>query len=274
MPLRIAELWHYPLKGARGIQLKEAEVAKRGLLHDREWMVADEEGNFIAQRGDSGMGIEVRAVAHIEPAVVQNRLVLNGPGMRSLLVKRTLEPRTAEVKMWKDTCQALDEGDEAAEWLTTYLGKERPGKYRLVRIAEADGRMSPEKVAAVGFADAYPFLVLSWASLEDLNSRLRFKMLMDRFRPNIIVEGAEPYAEDAWQRFRASGVLFEGGTLCERCAVTTTNQQTLERGKEPLATLATYRRGATGGVVFGRNFAHRSTGLLRAGDPIEVLERA
>jgi uncharacterized protein YcbX len=274
MALRIAELWQYPLKGARGIQLKEVQVATRGILHDREWMVTDEEGNFVAQRGDAGMGIEVRSVAHIEPAVVQDRLVLNAPGMKSLLVKRTPDPRPVQVKIWKDTCRALDEGDEAAAWLDAWLGKERPGRYRLVRIAADDGRMSPGKVAPVAFSDAYPFLVISWASLEELNSRLRFKMLMDRFRPNIVVEGAEPYGEDHWQRFRAGGVLFEGGTLCERCAVTATNQQTLERGKEPLATLATYRRIASGGVVFGRNFAHRSTGVLRAGDTLEVLERA
>jgi hypothetical protein len=124
----------------------------------------------------------------------------------------------------------------------------------------------------VSFADAFPFLLIAEESLADLDARLAAPLPMDRFRPNLVVTGAAPYAEDAWNRFRIGNVVFHGATRCSRCVVTTTDQATAERGPEPLKTLASYRRDADGAVMFGRNLVHETkTGRLAVGDAVELL---
>ena len=123
----------------------------------------------------------------------------------------------------------------------------------------------------MSFADGFPFLVISEESLADLNARLDAPVPMNRFRPSLVVAGGEPYAEDTWGRFRIGGVVFHGATRCGRCVVTTTDQVTAARGREPLHTLATYRRDAASDVMFGRNLVHETTsGRLRVGDTVEL----
>lgn len=125
--------------------------------------------------------------------------------------------------------------------------------------------------AQVGFADAYPLLLISEASLADLNQRLPAPLPMNRFRPNLVVSGCEPYAEDSWRQIRINQILFDVAKPCERCIITTTNQTTATReGSEPLKTLATYRK-VRGGVIFGQNLIHHSPGTLQVGNSIEVL---
>jgi uncharacterized protein YcbX len=147
----------------------------------------------------------------------------------------------------------------------------------LVRFAadyfrQVSQEYAPRETDQTGFADAYPFLILSEESLADLNSRLDVPLPMNRFRPNIVVRGAETsFAEDTWKAIRIGDVIFDVVKPCARCAITTTNQATAERGKEPLRTLATFRQHRRG-VMFGQNAVHRSTGTIHTGAIVEVVE--
>ena len=122
----------------------------------------------------------------------------------------------------------------------------------------------------VGFADGYPILLLSEASLDDLNSRLETPLPMNRFRPNIVVTNTEHYAEDTWKTIRIGDITLDIVKPCARCAITTTNQDTAERGKEPLKILSTYRNHEHG-VIFGQNIIHRNQGQINIGDTVEIL---
>ncbi len=186
------------------------------------------------------------------------------------------------VTIWRDTVRAVDTGDAAAGWLTRVLGKPS----RLVRRGRAYSRLLPmaripsaiqSRVAEVpvAFADAFPMLVLSEESLADLNHRLDDPIPMDRFRPNLVLRGCpEPYAEDGWTGFRVGGgVSLYGGGACVRCNIPGIDQQTgVTQGKEPMRTLAMYRREHEdgGGVVFGQNVIPEGSGILRVGDTVEV----
>ena len=184
-----------------------------------------------------------------------------------------------DVVIWRDTVRAQDCGDEAAKGLTEFLGLE----VRLVRAGRDYNRVVPEKRTPeslkgrdglpVAFGDAFPFLITSIASIGDLNTRLDMPVPMDRFRPNIVIAGCGPYEEDTWVRIRIGDVEFVAAGPCGRCAIVTTDQHSGERGTEPLATLATYRRGENGAVNFGQNFIHATDkGAIRVGDSVTILE--
>jgi uncharacterized protein YcbX len=190
-----------------------------------------------------------------------------------------IEPRDSqryEVSIWRDCVIAADQGDLAAEWFSTYL----QGNYRLVRLPDDVTRLVDRQYATkaedqVNLADGYPVLLISEESLSDLNSRLAEPLPMNRFRPNIVIKGAEvAYAEDEWSQIRIGKVAFHVVKSCARCITTTTNQSTAERGAEPLKTLATYRR-VPRGVLFGQNLIHAGPGRIKLGDSvaIEALKR-
>jgi uncharacterized protein YcbX len=176
------------------------------------------------------------------------------------------------VTVWKDRVPAVDQGDEAADWFAAFLG----APCRLARLPDdyarrVDGRYARRPDDQTGFADGYPFLLLSEASLDDLNGRLASPLEMRRFRPNIVVAGCAPFAEDGWRRFRVGPIGFDVVKPCARCVVTTTDQETAERGVEPLRTLATYRR-VRNKAMFGQNLVHEGSGVIRVGDPVEIVE--
>jgi uncharacterized protein YcbX len=200
-------------------------------------------------------------------------------------VRVPLQPKTQgqsaqAVTVWHDTVTADDCGGEPAAWLSGFLGF----ACRLVHAGAAYARplparklpptlhLKPYTAHEVSFADAFPFLVISEESLADLNARLDTPVPMNRFRPSLVVAGGARYAEDTWGRFRIGDVVFHGATRCGRCVVTTTDQFTAARAKEPLLTLATYRREADGSVMFGRNLIHETkTGRVAVGDRVELL---
>jgi uncharacterized protein len=272
--LRLTALYLYPVKSCRGIAVDTAEVDARGLVGDRRFLVVDSESRFLTQRVHPRMAL-------IETALTSSALILSNSGHGSVSVSLSgIRRPISGVSVWKDTVTADDCGDEAAVWLTGFLGL----TCRLVHTGAAYSRPLPlHKLPStldvrlstgheVSFADAFPFLVISEESLADLNGRLDAPLPMDRFRPNLVVAGAAPYAEDDWRRFRVGGVIFHGATRCGRCVVTTTDQFTATRAPEPLHTLATYRRGDEGAVVFGRNLIHETkTGRLSIGDAVELL---
>jgi uncharacterized protein YcbX len=271
--LRLTALNLYPVKSCRGIAVDTAEVDARGLVGDRRFLVVDSAGRFLTQR-------VLPRMALIETALTSGALVLSGPDHGTVSVSLSgIRSPVSGVSVWKDTVTADDCGDEAAAWLADFLGL----TCRLVHAGAAYTRpLAPHKIPAalaqdrspaheVSFADAFPFLVISEESLADLNGRLDAPLPMDRFRPNLVVAGAAPYAEDDWRRFRVGGVVFHGATRCDRCIVTTTDQFTATRAHEPLRTLVTYRRDEEGRVMFGRNLIHETkAGRLSVGDAVEL----
>ena len=270
MPVTVSGLHIYPVKACGGISVTEAVVTPRGFRHDRNWMFVDERGMFVAQREGRRLGAEIPSVCLIRTALDDTALTLTAPSMPPLRVPFDRSGVELPVTIWDDRLPAIDQGGDAEAWATEFLSRERPGRYRLVRMSDAQHRGAKIGAAEVAFNDAYPFLVISERSLSDLNTHLAEPLPMNRFRPNIVLSGAPPYLEDRLDRFRIGAVEFSGTTRCLRCPTTTTNQDTAGRGKEPLRTLATYRKEADG-VVFGRNFNHSGTGLVKAGVNIEML---
>ncbi len=267
--ITVAAIHVYPVKACGGLSLSQADAGRMGFRHDRQWTFVDEHGMFVAQRGSHGRGIEIRTTSLVRTTITDRVLVITAPGMATLKVPIDGNPGDeVSVRIWDSQTTGIDQGTEAEHWATRFLSKERPGRYRLVRMPDNQRRSAKMGVAELAFGDAYPFLIISEASLEDLNSRLEHALPMNRFRPNIVLQGAVPYEEDVLDRFRIGTVEFFGTTLCLRCPTTTTNQETAERGKEPLRTLATYRK-RPDGVVFGRNFNHAGSGTIRIGDLVE-----
>jgi len=265
-PARLASLLVYPLKSAGGIALAEARVDQTGLAHDRRWLIVDRNGRFVTQRSHARM-------ARVRTALQGEALRVTAPGMEPLeLPLAASEGPTEEVAVWDLGRFARSCGPEADAWASQWLDE----PCRVVRAAAPPNQRPLDERGKVrtGFADAYPALVISTASLADLNGRLFEPLPMNRFRPNLVVEGVPAYAEDAWQRARIGEVALLGRKTCLRCAITTTDQETGERGVEPLRTLATYRRVAGGEVAFGMNLGFESSGTLRVGDPVRVSEGA
>ncbi|KUG09660.1 MOSC domain-containing protein [Solirubrum puertoriconensis] len=263
--LTLSDLYLYPVKSLGGFRVSEAAIEPRGLRHDRRWLLVDERGKFLTQRTLPKM-----ALLHLEYAhngfIVRH---IERPELKPLLVPFEAEHKgTQFVTVWDDMVFAFRGLREHDEWFSEALGL----NCRMVHMPEAALR-APDGGDArglVSFADAYPFLVIGQASLDDLNQRLAQPVPMNRFRPNIVVRGAAAYAEDTWHNFSIGGNHFEGVRPCGRCVLTTTDQQTAERTPEPLRTLAQYRT-VDNSVMFGLNTVGPEQGLLRVGDAIEVL---
>ena len=259
--IAISALTVYPLKGGRGIDLREMELDAFGPRHDRRWMVVDLAGDLVTQR-------EVPRLCLTSATPLEDGIRLDAPGQPSLEIAHPGPgaPRVA-VRVWNDRCDAVDLGSDARRWLQATLGVES----RLVHLpADASRRTDPDYDplgSLVSFADGYPILLVGDASLAELNSRLATPVPMNRFRPNVVVTGAAAFAEDGWRRFRVGGVPFEAVKPCARCTVPTVDQETGLRGAEPLRTLATFRKRASA-VLFGMNVVHRSQGAIRRGDPL------
>lgn len=266
-PISVAGLYVYPVKGCRGISVSAAAVEERGFALDRQWMVVDAAGRFLSQRTHPGL-------AGVAPRLDRERLLLEAEG-RSPLEIPLAEPERprCEVEIWGERVEALSEGEEALNWFGDLLGE----PVRLVRMpAGVRRRVDPRRARLedqVGFADGYPFLLVSASSLADLNLRLPHPVGIDRFRANIVVEGSLPYEEDDWNAVRIGEVGFRAVKPCARCVVVTTDQRSGERDPEPLRTLATYRS-VDGKVLFGQNLIHDGRGRIRVGDAVLPTVRA
>lgn len=269
---RVSGLHLYPVKSLRGFAVDSADVDDLGLAGDRRFLVVDPTGRFLTQRALPRMAL-------IATALSPDHLAISADGFGSLAVRRAPDPAAPlrPVTVWQSAgLLAEDCGDEAASFLSRFLGAD----LRLVRIGPHYRRPVQPAQARTGdgvsFADAYPFLLLSEASLADLNDRLAAQgeapVPLDRFRPNIVVSGCPAYAEDAWTSLRIGSLTFRNAGPCTRCSITTTDQSTGERaGPEPLRTLATYRRAAAepSEVNFAINLIHETKhGAICVGDPV------
>ena len=267
--ITITGLNFYPVKSCRGIALTSATVGPMGIQYDRQWMVVNENNVFVAQRGDKKHGaIGIKTMCLIEPSLTSEHLVLNAPGMFPLFLPLTgnkgLE-RT--VRVWDSLSVGIDQGDEAAHWFIEYLSGEKPGSYRLVRMPDEGTRKTELGEDKVGFADGYPFLLTSEETLTSLNEQMDESLPMNRFRPNIVIQGGESLFEDTIGSFSIGDIKFAGIKRCARCPITTINQLTAVVGKEPLKTLATFNIEGNN-VFFGMNLVHSGTGVIQVGDQL------
>jgi uncharacterized protein YcbX len=247
--ITIAALHVYPVKSCRGVSLDVATVTGAGLEHDREWMFVSPEGRFLTQR-------ELPRLSVIGTELRGGYLRLSAPDRSPLAVPLDGRGPALEVTVWRDRCRALDEGDEAAAWISDFAGR----ALRLVRFDPSQRRVSDRSwtgpvEAHSRFADGFALLAISLASLADLNARLPAPLPMDRFRPNLVLEGLPAYGEDSVGDLVAGETRLRAVKPCTRCAITTTDQATgAVTGDEPLRTLKTYRwNAALRGVTFGQN---------------------
>ena len=253
---RVASLHVYPVKGCRGVGLSSARVAVTGLLTqsvgDRQWMVVDEDGRFLTQR-------ELPRLALVTVEVTPQGLRLCAPHMRPLDVALDSGGASREVVVWRSTVLGSDVGDAAAKWLSDWLAHDvRLVRFDSARRRECNRDFAGDSGAHTMFADGYPILVANAASLVELNERLAGRghaaLPMNRFRPNIVLDGLPPFDEDHVDTIDIAGVLLRLVKPCVRCQVTTTDQATARVGTEPLPTLAQFRMNETlGGVTFGVN---------------------
>jgi uncharacterized protein YcbX len=263
--ITISSLIYYPIKACRGFEVESAYVERMGLANDRRLMVVTPEGEFLTQR-------ELPRLALVTPALHGDTVLLSAPNYDAIQVGIQKTGAPIPVNIWKSKgVQAIDQGEEAAEWFSDWLGTD----VRLVHFAEGYLRRVNERWAVnkddhTGFADGYPILLASEEGLADLNSRLESSVPMNRFRPNIVVKGCEPFAEDTWNRIKAGDVELAVVKPCARCVVTTIDKETLEQSKEPLKTLGKYRKHELG-AIFGQNIIPLNEGCLRVGMSVEVL---
>ena len=266
--LHLSGLYRYPLKSGLGEALEQGCLDGLGLAGDRRWMVVDSAtGRFLTQRLLPQM---TQLLARWQGS---ERLLLAAPGMPELQV--ALPGEAAELRgvtIWRDSLRVPDAGEAAAAWLSRFLGR----ACRLVQVPQARARQVDTAYAEVGervaFADGFPLLLIGQASLDDLAQRVGRPLEMQRFRPNLVVEGAAPYAEDDWQRIRIGEVELRVVKGCSRCIMTTLDPRTGVRSadREPLATLQGYRQ-RDGEVYFGQNLIACGQGELTLGMAVEVL---
>ncbi len=262
-PIKLSGIYIYPIKSAAGISLKTAQVENRGFQYDRRWMLVDDTGKFLSQR-------QLPRMALISVLLEGDKLVVKAPNKETLFIPLHLDRGSRiSVQVWKDVCEAIPLGEDVSQWFSEFLEI----SCQLVYMPESSFRPVDSRYAIdnqpVSFADGFPFLLISEASLQDLNERLDEPVPMNRFRPNLVVSGCEPFAEDGWRLIRIGSIAFHVVKPCDRCAITTINQAQGIQGKEPLQTLAQYRR-RNGKILFGQNLIQAKLGTLQVGDLVAI----
>jgi uncharacterized protein len=264
----IGSLYVYPIKSAAGIDCASVALATTGFRHDREWMIIDPAGRFITQRDESRLAL-------LRPMLTEGKLAVANPHGAGPVLDLAHEGERVQVQVWGSQCAAYDAGAEMAQFLSDWLG--RP--LRLVRFDPQGSRLSNHdwtqgRDVPNLFSDGYPILVLSQASIDDLSARVGRALPAERFRPNIVLTGVDPYAEDRTSQLLVGDLRLHLTKACTRCVITTIDQQRGERtDDEPLRTLKGYRFDkALRGVVFGRNaYAEAAAGaILGKGDPVTL----
>jgi uncharacterized protein YcbX len=264
--ITLSNLTYYPIKACRGFDVAASYVERMGLEHDRRMMVVTPEGEFLTQR-------EYPRLALVTPTLKNDSVTLSAPDFDSIQFGIQKSGTPTSVNIWKSKgVSAIDQGDESAQWFSDWLGV----SVRLVHVDKNFKRkLNPDYSVSVedhtGFADGYPILIISEESLQDLNSRLDSALPMNRFRPNIVVKNCEPFAEDIWKRIKIGDVEMALVKPCPRCVVTTIDKETLQKNKEPLKTLSTYRN-QEGGAMFGMNVIPLNEAAIKVGMSVEILE--
>ena len=265
----VSELAIYPVKSFAQIPLKKSYIDGFGLNQDRRWMVVDNNGKFITQRQQPRMCLLKPELIPSEG--IEQGLIIRAPAMDALKVMVPSAQKTRQVTVWNDQCAALDCGNAAAQWLRHFLGIE----CRLVFFPGEEIRQVDLNFAQAGdrtaFADGFPILLISQASLDDLNSRMESPLPMKRFRLNLVVSGCDPFAEDSWRRIKIGEITMRVVKPCSRCVIPSIDVNSAEKGVEPTQTLLTYRK-RDNKIYFGQNVIAEGKGEIKIEMPVEVLE--
>jgi uncharacterized protein YcbX len=252
--MRVQSLFIYPVKSLSGIEVSSLELDEFGPAGDRRWMLVNDQGQFITQRQEP---LLAKVVTRLGPEGVE----IDIPGQ-------------GDITVWRDTVKAVTGPEEADEAISRYIGR----SLRFVHMPDDSfRRVDPVRVPEnrrVGFADGFPLLITNQASLDELNSRLDNAVEMRRFRPNVVISGAEAWSEDRWQSVRVGETRFTISKPCSRCVMTTVDPDTglKDTDAEPLRTLSRYRK-TVDGVIFGQNAVHQGYGRLSVGDAVEISQQ-
>ncbi|KAL5716023.1 hypothetical protein ACHQM5_017767 [Ranunculus cassubicifolius] len=289
----ISSILVYPIKSCRGISVPQAPISSTGLRWDRQWLVVNSKGRAYTQRVEPKLAlveVELPNEAFHEDwhPTSDSYMVIKAPAMDILKVPLSKTSKVIDgISVWEWSGSALDEGSEASDWFSNYLGKPS----RLVRFNAVSETRVVDPNFAPGyktmFSDEYPFMLLSKGSLNALNELLEEPLPINRFRPNILVDGCEPFAEDLWTEIKINKLTFNGVKLCSRCKVPTINQDNGIAGIEPTETLMKFRsdkvlrptKKQQGKVYFGQNLVckesltHGEGKVIKVGDPIFVLKQ-
>lgn len=261
--LVLSAIYVYPVKSLAGISVRSWPVVKTGLKYDRKWMLIDNECQFLSQR-------RLPKMALINSAMTEHSLILSAPGMNDLTLE--LEPKSGNVinsTIWHDQVDTLAISAKADNWFTQFLQTE----CRLVYQPDTAIRpVNPNFAKAddqTSLSDGFPFLLVSEHSLTALNRTMQLNLPITRFRPNLVVSGCEPYAEDIWREITIGTIGFRLPKPCARCSVPTIDHETGITGKEPLTTLNRLRKWQNK-VYFGQNALHDGLGILSVGDTVLI----
>lgn len=266
--IKVSELITYPIKSTRGINLESCLVNEKGLLHDRHWAIVNAENKAVTAR-------EFPQLLKIKTNIKSNTLEITLDGKPELEVPLDITSTTIEdIKIFSQTGTATFVSKEADLWFSNYLDQES----KLIFMNHQSHRIVLEKYGGkegdvVSYADQAPILLLSEATMEELNSKMETPKTIKHFRPNIVLKGGVPNQEDQWKYIKIGACEFEVIQQCIRCVFTTIDPETTEKDKnaEPLKTLATYRKHPDGGVSFGVHLVPRKLGAININDEVEVV---
>lgn len=259
----LSQIWTYPIKSCAGVLNDYAVLGPRGLVYDRHWMLVTPQGRTITMR-------QCPQLTHVKPQIGEHHLSVTAPGMPTLELPLEASGETRQVKMWEwEAWVSAVVLEDASTWFSHHLNQ----KVLLVAVAPDNSRAMPPNFGSrqISFVDGNPLNVLGVASLVDLNHRLAQPVGVERFRPNLVIAGTAAYEEDGWKQVRIGSILFEVYEACQRCMVVNIDADGKQR-REPLATLATYRR-AGRHVLFGQNLCHMEEGVVRTGDTVRIISQ-
>ena len=264
LALKLTEIWIYPIKSLGGIRVKSAKVFEKGLEHDRRWMLIDRDNEFMSQRIYPKMALFKLQITNSKFKIVHRKDSI------ILSCNHSVVNKPIKAVVWDDEVEVCEVSKEFSSWFSERLGID----CKLVSFPENNSRPVDQDYQInheqVSLADAYPFLIIGEQSLADLNSKLDEPVPMNRFRPNLVFSGGLPYEEDTWKIFSIGKNKFAAVKRCARCVLTTVNQETGEKGIEPLATLSKYRK-EDNKVLFGENLIAIYHDEIFEGDEI-ILE--
>lgn len=264
----LQDIYIYPIKSLGGIRLDEALLEERGFKYDRRWMLVDGAGKFLSQRKFPKMAL-LQVELSEEGLHVFDK---SSPDYYLTVPYQAQNDKLIDVEIWEDKVKAQLVNEECNAWFSKYLGF----ACNLVCMPGSSARKLKPKYAvngeSVSFADGMPYLIIGQSALDDLNSRLNEAVPMDRFRPNLVFAGGAPFEEDHWDKVRIGEAIFKVTKPCARCVMTTVDQQTAEKGKEPLRTLATYRT-VNNQVMFGQNMLLLEGAEVKVGDQLVAVKK-
>jgi uncharacterized protein YcbX len=266
--LQISQLFIYPIKSLGGIAKQTVEISDTGFKHDRRWMLVDENNTFLTQRTHPQMAL-------LQTAQTENGIIVSAiqnPLQSIIIPFKSNYINKIKVVIWDDTCNALEVASSLNEWFSDMLHI----NCKLVYMPDDSKRLVDKRYAAnneiTSFSDGYPILMIGQASLNNLNEKLIEALPINRFRPNIVFTGGHAHIEEELAAFSINSIHFLGVKPCSRCVMTTINQQTATRGKEPLKTLASYRT-KNNKIYFGQNILQQQNGFINIGDEIKIAQQ-